>query len=145
MPSQCPDGPEGEAAHRAGATPHHPRGLLGGEAGDEAKDDRLLLVRRERGDRSTELTDLLPTEADRLYLLTVGQIMDRVELLGGALATNVVDDRVARDAEDPSRERPSAGAIARQPRDDALEDELGQILGILAPTNAYRDVAVDGS
>jgi hypothetical protein len=144
VPSERPDGPEGKPAHRAGATPHHPRGLLGGEAGDEAKDDGLLLVWRERSDRATQLTDLLATQADRLYLLTVGQIMDRVELLGGALATNVVDDRVARDAENPSRERPAAGALARQPRDYALEDELGQILGVLAPTNAYRDVAVEG-
>ena len=145
MSSECPNGPEGEPAHRARATPHHPRRLFGGEASDKAKDDRLLLVWRKARDRAAQLADLLAAQADRLDLLSVRQIMDRVKLLGGALATNVVDHRVARDAKDPGGEGAATGAVTWQSRDDALEDELGQILGVLAATNPHRDVPIDRS
>ena len=37
----------------------------------------------------------------------------------------------------------AGGAVAGQRPDDPLEDDLGEVLGVLAPTNPERDIAVD--
>src|SRR5205823_11343404 len=111
---QRPDGPEGEPPHGARPTPHHPCRFLCGEPRHETKHDRFLLVGGEVGDRAAQLADLLAAQADGLHLVTVRLIMDRVELFHRSVATNVVDDRIPRDAEDPGREWAASGSVAWQ-------------------------------
>src|SRR5438093_698073 len=103
-----------DAYRTARPTPHHLRRLLRREPGHEAKDDGLLLVWRQVGDRPAQLTDLLAAEADRLHPIAVRQIMVRGELFRRSLATNVVDHRIPRDAEDPGGKGTATRAIARQ-------------------------------
>ena len=57
----------------------------------------------------------------------------------------MVDDRVARDPEGPRREGPPVVVEPRQRAEDPLEDEMGQVLRVLAAAHPHGDVAIDRS
>ena len=57
----------------------------------------------------------------------------------------MVDDGVARDPEGPRREGSPIVIKPRERAEDPLEDEMRQVLRVLAAANAHGDVAVDRS
>src|SRR5918996_5514101 len=142
LATQGLDGAEREPSHGPGATAHGLRRLLGREACRVAQGERLLLVGGELADRAAKLANLLAAERDLLEPDLVAWFGGRIERLERPGAPHVIDDGIPCDPEGPRGERSPIVAVARNCGDDALEDLVGDVLGVLAAADPDRDVAI---
>jgi hypothetical protein len=126
-----------QAVDRALGASHALGDLRRRQADEVTHDDDLALVVGELAERLAQRPAVL-----RGVRVGVDVRRPRVRRRRGPARAQVVDGHVARDAQDPRRERDVARLVARQDREQLGEDVLREVLGLVLVAHDARHVAV---